>query len=158
MQPILPSQCLVSFPFKTIVDDLLGESDFVEIKQQTAEIILLVCKNKESFDVHIQSPLDRNNVTLYNKPITKWRLWRLHYWRISTERWLKDKRREDDERNARFLFEANVKMIANRIKCNLGADENVALITATRWLRKEQWGNITFCGVKKLYTNVKEIQ
>lgn len=148
---------LITFVFDNIIDELIGEQGVVPISPEIATSILLVTQNKPEFNIYVQDPHDPDNVNLYNKPISCWKLWRLHWWRTSTEAWLKSKRRQDREREDRFIFDANVRMITKCILRTAYMSPELATILAVKELRANNIRKLNALGVKKLFTTMKEL-
>lgn len=144
---------LVTFRLSTIVSDLLRGHDYVNVSQETAELLLLACKNQHT--CHIQLPC-HENLDIFNQPITQPRLWAFNSWQSSTERWLRQKKRSDDERDARNIFDANVKLVTRAILRISPINQDAAMMLARHALLSHP-DSIPAMGVRKLITTVEEI-
>lgn len=144
----------VSIPLTILVKDLLGANHYVPISQITAECILFHTGNKRI--CHIQFP-SIQDVDVSGKTITSPILWELNAWRTSVERQVKSALRAQEQRETKFVYEGNVNMIKKRIMENFGLDEQHANIYARMVLDKKDYARIRAYGVKRLYTNVKEL-
>jgi len=148
-----PDKCLVTFRLSSIVSDLLRGSDYVVVSKETAELVLIACKNQHT--CHVQLPSDEN-LDIFNKPITESRLWSFACWQASTERWLRQKKRSDDERDARNIFDANVRLVARAILRISPINPDAATCLARMSLLSYP-SSIPAMGITKLITTVEEI-
>jgi hypothetical protein len=128
MKTIEPHEQLIALPLHILIEEILGDSHSAGVSTITADIIEAVVKNKHT--CHIQR-IDQDGETL-----TYPRLWRMSAWRQDVESWRLSRLRSDREREARFVFEENIKRIARAIcrECNLEGD--IANVLAYRKLKK----------------------
>jgi len=154
MKTIPPHRQLVSFPLEEIVDALLGGLDFVEIPQAVAEQLLIVSKNKHV--CHVQMPSDEN-LDIFSSPILVPRLWSLKHWQFSAEKWLRARSLSDKNREARFVYDANVKIISKAILRLAYVTPDAATVLARMMLDKHDYNKIKALGVKKLIEHSNEI-
>lgn len=151
LQNITP---LVSLPLDVLVHDLLGEAHYVSVSKLTAEIIFGHCKNKHT--CYVQFPGD-NDVDVLGRFISEPLLWSMSAWKSSVERAAKQRLRSEYDREQRFIFEANVKLVAKRLATFSGLEFEIAKLMAWRWLKDGQHDKIKAVGVVKLYTTIKEL-
>ena len=141
----------ITLPLDKLLDELLGDDHYRHVSPDIADILFAVCKNQNLIFIQRE---DRNGMKLQVP-----RLWRLWAWRQDTESWLAAKRRSDIERDARFVFEENVKRVAKAITRETFIEGDAARALAYRKMRKietcrkfltETWGVV-------LCNNVNEI-
>lgn len=150
----MPPSQNVSLPLNTLIHDLLGNNHYVSISQLTAEVILMHTGNKHS--CHIQMPSD-SDVDVLGRFIDSPLLWETNAWNRSVERYHKEKIRAQTEREARFVFEGNVKLIARAILRMAYVHPDAARMLGHQMLSKKDFARIKAVGVKQLYENVKEL-
>lgn len=151
LQTITP---LVSLPLDILVKDLLGEAHYVSISRLTAEILYGHCKNRHT--CHIQFP-GEEDVDVMGRVINEPILWSMSAWQSAVERRLKAKLRSDRERDERFIFEANIKLVGKALARFSGLEFEIARLTARRWLVDKDHAKIRAIGVVKLYTTIQEL-
>ena|SRR5689334_3685857 len=144
---------LVTFRLSSIVTDLLRGHDYVNVSQETAELLLVACKNQHT--CHIQLPF-HENLDIFNQPITEPRLWAFNAWQASTERWLRQKKISDNERDKRNIFDANVKIVTKALLRISPINPDAAMMLARHALQTYP-ESIKAMGVKKLIEKVEEI-
>ncbi len=144
----------VSLPLDILIHDLLGHNHYVPVSPITAEVILMHTGNKHS--CHIQLPSD-NDVDILGRFIDSPLLWDWNAWNVSVERYHKNKIRAQQEREARFVFEANICLVAKKILIMAFVKEDAARMLAHKWLSKKDYARIKAVGVKRLYEHVKEL-
>ncbi len=149
-----PSNPLASFYLKTIVKDLLHGEHYTPISDETAEVILHHCKNRNL--CHVQFPSDED-VDIIGVPISTPVLWEIGAWCRSSEKWLKVRNRSQKDREERFVLDANINMVSRKILKFAYVNPDAARIIARQWINNKQRGKLKMVGVEKLYTTVEEL-
>lgn len=145
---------LVSLPLQILVKDLLGSNHYVPISKITAEMILYKTKNQKV--CHIQYPSSQD-VDIVGRILTTPLLWDLTAWRNSSERRAKAQIRSQQQRDEKFVYDGNIRLIKNNIIRNFELKEEIANVLARIAIDKKDYNRIKAYGVKKLYTHVKEL-
>jgi hypothetical protein len=143
-----------SFPLDIIIKDLLRDEHCVPISPITAEVILMQTGNKHF--CHIQFP-SNDAVDITGRFITKPHLWSINEWRSSSEKWMRDKIKSQQRRDAQFVYEGNVRLISRAILRFAYVHPDAAVVLARTWIDKSDFGRIKAVGVKQLYNHVKEL-
>lgn len=154
------TELTITLPISTLVDLALGIRkknghteqmwNSIEIPPLLAEIIEAKTGNKNN--CYIQHADEMS-------PHLDWPLlWELSAWHIEYDSWMRQKIHSDKERVKRFIFEANVKIIARAIMELLGSDNfESCKLTAFSLLKNNKMGNIRAIGVTKLITREEEL-
>lgn len=140
---------LITIRLSVLAGFILRDDSDRQIDNNTALIIEAKCKNKGTY--HIQWP-DK-----YNPDLTKPKLWLYPYWKNDIDRWEAQKKRSDEQRDARFVQEANVRLVAQYVKRYFMMDDNWATNTAFGLVTKRRTNGIREIGVPKLIERVDEI-
>ena len=120
----------------------------------TAEVILMHTGNKHS--CHIQLPSD-NDVDVLGRFIDVPMLWDTNAWHTSVEKYNKEKIRAQNRREAQFVYEGNVKLIARNILKMAFVHPDAATMIARSMLDKKDLVRMKAVGVKRLYEKVNEL-
>lgn len=147
---------IISFRLSQIINDLLGNSDFVTVSLETAELIKLH-QTKRQF-CYVQMPSDCD-VDLKGNLITEPRIWNIQSWQVTSEKWLRAKSYSDRERDKRFIYAANVKLISRKLMSFMEGTitPEMAHTLARKTLDKNNNAKLKALGVTKLITKVEEI-
>lgn len=141
---------LVSLPLDKLLWSIIGDDQYKHIPSEVADILEIVAKGDLC---HIQRK-DRDGMT-FKEP----RLWWLTSWRSDTESWRIAKKRDDDARDTRWVFEENVQRVSRAITRETFIEGDAARALAYRKMKQinicrklitETWG-------VKLCTNVADI-
>lgn len=88
----------------------------------------------------------------FNPELRQPHLWDWSAWQFHCDKWERAKARSDFERQERYVFEANVKMLLKPIMQYFSLPEGAANIIATKWVRTNNIVAVETVGIKKLYT------
>jgi hypothetical protein len=90
-------------------------------------------------------------------PMSLPKLWSYSEWSCSRTNYLRLKDRSEKERIARYILDANVKIVSYRLIKEYLFDEEKAKTTAYNLLSAKKFGNIRALGVTKLITKEEEL-
>lgn len=127
----------------------LGSDHSRPIPQHLAEIVEII--SKDLLVCYVQWP-DQYSPHL-DGPI----LWRYKYWYDDNERIMRARKRSEDERIKRFIFEANVRLVARFCKTHFGQDDNWSSVTAFSLMKKGNMKAIKALGIEKLIETEEEL-
>ena len=119
------------------------------ITQRTATILAL--------DKSLVKKIYIQTHTFDGKPLEEPLLWKYDLWMQSSERYAKQKARQDRERDERFVFDANVSNLTRVILRVARVNDSQAQMIATKMVREQNWEGAKQLGLKKVITDVKEI-
>ena len=85
-------------------------------------------------------------------------IYRYSKWIEDSDRWLKQKRRSDKERDDRFIFEYNVKLIAKFLNREYQYDMDKGLVIGFSWLKTNSALLKVFHPTFKPITKIEQIQ
>lgn len=154
-----PQELLITLPLNELREHLLRDiyghpSDNCNISPLLAEIISLISQNKN--DIHVQFPSD-DDVDILDRPVTSPILWRYSRWSNSTEKWLKDKKRSEQERQARFIFQFNVERACKTVMRFTELDHPNAMKVALNLVNKNHEHKVIAMGGKPFAKTIEEI-
>lgn len=144
-----------TFYLSEIVEHLLHGYDYVTVSEHVAEVLLMCTGNKHT--CHVQLPSDPDAVSVSGITITKPRLWNINCWNASVERGLKASLRAEAERNARFVYQANVNQVVRCILKQWPVHIDQANTIARVMLDRKQYDKILAMGVKSIIMRVEDI-
>lgn len=154
MSMLNPPNPLVTIPLQSLVRDLLGAAHYTSISKVVADMLYIHTKNKHT--CHIQFPSD-SDVDMWDKPITSPILWDMSAWLSSSEKHLKAKRDSQARRDARFILDANILLLARAICRFTNIDFEICKLIARKWITTND-PRIQVVGLKRpLYTTVQEL-
>lgn len=130
------------------LDCLLGTTDKQEVKAHIAELVEIVAKDKQL--CFVEWP---DEVNLISKP----RIWRWKDWITANDRIERQRLYSHQQRVKRFIFEANVRMVASFCRSYFLMDEGKATETAFTLVKNEKMVAIRNIGCKKLITKEEEL-
>lgn len=84
-------------------------------------------------------------------------LWVYARWCESVERWERARKRAEEERKAKFIFDANVRMVTDYCKKYFCMDKNWAATTAYGLVKNNRFNGLKVIGVDNLYTTIEEL-
>lgn len=145
----------IVLPLNETIDLLLGDNHYRVMPRKFAEQLYAKCRNKRL--VFVQFPEDKHAINILNHPITAPVVWRLHHYRESTEAWLTARKRSEEDRRARFVFDANVRIALRAIQSFSELDEKFALPLAIDKVKKNQEKHIIAMGGKPFYKSFDEL-
>lgn len=137
-----PPKTLITIPLSKFVALALRHDEHVEIDQQLAELIVLLTRNDDI--CYVQFP------SLDNLDVKHPRLWRIHEWRISSEKEQRAKARSERERVERWIREKNISIIARAILRYALVTETQASLLANRWMNRGDKARWELIGATKL--------
>lgn len=146
MKPTNPS---FQITLQEFLDLHLGELHSRPLPVNLAEVIEAITKGKSL--VHIQW-LDENGDAL-SQPV----IWYYKYWADSVERFNRQKAYSHQQRVKRFLFEANVRIVARACKEYFKMDENWSQMTAYSLVKGNKLKQIQVIGVPRLLEREDEL-
>lgn len=88
----------------------------------------------------------------YNPELKQPHLWDWAAWQTHSDKWERAKARSDYERQERYVFEANVKMLLHPIMDYFSVPKDNANIIATNWVRKNNTVALEIVGLSRFYT------
>ena len=118
------------------------------IKKELADIIFHLCRNEHT--CYIEYP---SEFSMQREPI----LWSFNEWVQSNELLEKQRKRSDDERTSRFLYEDNVETLTKACMKEFGFDYERARGMAFKWVKDGNKGALMICKVEKLKTKKEEL-
>lgn len=131
---------------REVLDDCNGKR---YITKQTAVILAV---DKSLFKkIYIQTH------TLSGELLDEPLLWNYDLWLTSQERWARQQKRAEDERNARAIFNANVDNLTRVILRVARVSDSQAGMIASKMVREDNWDGAKQLGLKKIVTDVKDI-
>jgi len=140
----------ITLPLDEYLEDTLGENHSVPIRASVAEILDIKLKNRLTY--YVQWP-DK-----YNPDLKRPLLWRYKAWIESVDLWERQRKRANDERVARFIFEANVKLVAKQITYKYNMPIERSTLCALSIIKcKTMHLKVAQCGVKKLIEKESEL-
>ncbi len=144
------NEILITIPLSEYVDAKLGSGtwNYKEIKTNIAELIEIKCKN--TFICAIQWPDKYNGL---DNPL----LWPIAGWRDATERWQAEKKRSEERRIAKFIFEANMRVVSAKAMKYFSIDDTFAQPIAHQYLIKKRLNALLTIGVTRIITSEEEL-
>lgn len=140
----------ITTDLREYIDIFLGDSHYREHKYpKTAEIIEIKARN--TFICYIQWKDE------YDKPLRLPVVWSYAAWADSEERRARAKKRSEEQRVERFIFEANTKIVAKACERYFNMDNTMATATAISMLRGKKVTAIKEVGVNKLIESESEL-
>lgn len=143
---IFVSQILGDYDHEGQLDGIIRNHDYVEVHPVIAEILFAHCRNKHT--VYIQFPGSEHELNILGKPISVPLVWRWSKFVASTELWLAQRKRAEDERKEYFVREYNIKQAMRTFMSYTGIDEKFALPLAQKVVMKDQETKIIKMGGK----------
>lgn len=124
------------------LDSHLADAHSRPIPHHIAEIVEILAKDRllcyvqwpDKYSPHLDGPV----------------LWRYKYWAEDFERTMRARKRSEDERVKRFIFEANVRLVARFCKTQFGQDDNWSSVTAFSLMKKGNMNAIKALGIESL--------
>lgn len=150
MSHIIPN---VSLPLDVLVNTILRDEHYVPVPDTVAEILFHHTKNNHT--CYIQFPGDQD-VDILGRFLTHPLLWSISAWRNSSERAMRARLRSQHEREQRFIFDANIKLVAKKMCTATGINFEICKLEARRWLLRKD-SRVHAVGVVKLYTTIEEL-
>lgn len=153
MSKSIAESTYITLSVKSFIDVALGRSYWHDrpLPPDVGEILLLITRNSPEFGCFIQTRDE------FNQPLSEPVLWKYSAWSDSHERYVRQKKRSEEERVKRFIFEANVNTVAKRIAAVLGVTGDAGRMTAIQLVRANKQGTLRFLGVNKLITKEEEL-
>lgn len=140
----------INLPLSQIVKLILRDDFERDIPTPLAEIIEILAK--DTLICHVQWN-DK-----YNPDLTGPKLWLYQAWATHSDRWERAKKKSEEERVKRFIFEANVRIVTKACKAYLNLDDNWGTSTAFALLKQNRMIAIeAICGKNKLITKEEEL-
>lgn len=147
------SKQLITLPIKEFLHLCLGRGYWSDrpIPKQTAELIRAITKNSPESGYHIQFT-SRDGEPLH-EPV----LWQYSFWVTDHENTMKQRAFSERQRNERYVFEANVRLVSRAYSKYTLVEGDLAQITAFQYVKKNMKSHMREIGVERLYTDVKEL-
>lgn len=141
----------ITIPLESYLNSVLIDKHCSPISPLEAEVIKLKTANKHTAFVQ---EIDYETGKKLPQPL----IWRHHVYLQTTDRWLENKRRSQQERDERFVMEENVNRLTKAVMRETGLEGNVARVTAWSALKNKKFSLIKNYYKVTLVTNIKEIQ
>lgn len=139
---------LITIPLSHFVKLFLNGEYSRPIPHSIAEIV--EAKSKGTTICYVQRR-DKYNPSL-STPI----LWNWGKWRESIDNWESSKKRSEDERVMKFIFDENVKRVSKQCQKFLLMDEDYALPTAFFLMKHGRFVAMRAIGVNNLVKTIEE--
>lgn len=144
---------LITLPIKEFLHLCLGRGYWSDrpIPKQTAELIRAITKNSPESGYHIQ--FNSRAGEPLNEPV----LWSYSFWVQDNEKTMLQRAFSERQRNDRFVFEANVRLVARAYTKYTLVEGDLAQITAFQYVKKNMKAQMREIGVEKLFDNVNQL-
>lgn len=151
MTPTPPHKQLISLPLQTVIELVLRDSHHAPIDTDLAKLVYLLTKNEHTCYVQFEE--------IPNHPeLSTPRLWILHEWRVSTERWLRDKQHSHERKIKEWIFEANVQKVSKALgKVAVGLQGDMGRAVAYQMVKRNDIEKMKSIGVSKLIEKEEEL-
>lgn len=127
---------------------LLREDHCTEISPKLASIVEVLSANK--CICHVQW------TSFTGERLSSPLLWRYKYWIDSSEKWLESKRRSEEARVKKYIFDANIRRLSRAYVAQFNMDETKATDLSITILSRNLVGGVRLVGVK-LITKESEL-
>lgn len=153
MSKSIAESTYITLSVRSFVNVALGNNYWNDrpLPPDIGELLLLITNNNPEFGCFIQTSDE------FNQPLSEPVLWKYSAWSDSHERYMRQKKRSEEDRVRRFIFEANVNTVAKRIAIVLGISGDAGRMTAIQLVRTNKQGTLRFLGVNKLITKEEEL-
>lgn len=147
-------QTTITLPIKEFLHLCLGRGywECRPIPKQTAELIRAITKNNPESGFHIQF------TSRDGEPLDEPVLWAYSFWVVDHEKTMQQRAYSERQRQERFIFEANVKLVEKALSKFLSVDlGDITHVTAYQYVKKNMKQQMKAIGVEKLYKDIKEL-